>query len=70
MYHLVQHVGSTMDHMSLDRIRTKLQKMVGLSQRIMHAVNFRGDKGYLLPRHPSSTSSCASTSTLYQAPSS
>ena len=68
MYHLAQHVGSTMDQLSLDRIRTELQKMVGLSQRIMHAVNFHGDEGYLLPRHPSSSSSCASTSASYQAP--
>jgi hypothetical protein len=37
-----------MDHMTLDGIQTKLQKMVGLSQRLMHAVNFRGDEGYLL----------------------
>jgi hypothetical protein len=59
-----------MDQLSLDRIRIELQKMVGLSQRIMQAVNFRGDKGYLLPRHPSSSTSCASTSASYQAPSS
>jgi hypothetical protein len=52
-----------MDHMTLDGIRIELQKMVG--QRLMHAVNFRGDEGYLLPRDPSSSSSCASTSSLY-----
>jgi hypothetical protein len=68
MYHLAQHMGSTMDQLLLDRIRTELQKMVGLSHRIMQAVNFRGDEGYLLPRHPSSPSrSCASTSASYQA---
>jgi hypothetical protein len=67
MYHLALHMGSTMDHMALDRIRTELQKMVALTQRIMHAVNFRGDEGYLLPRHPSSSTSCASTSASYQA---
>jgi hypothetical protein len=44
--------------------------MVGLSQRLMHAVNFRGDEGYILPRHPLSFSSGASTSASYQAPSS
>jgi hypothetical protein len=35
MYHLAQHVDSTMDQLSLDRIQTELQKMVALSQRIM-----------------------------------
>jgi hypothetical protein len=59
-----------MDQLSLDQIRIELQKMVGLSQRIMQAVNFRGDKGYLLPRHPSSSTSFASTSASYQEPSS
>jgi hypothetical protein len=67
MYHLALHMGSTMDHMALDWIRIELQKMVALTQRIMHAVNFRGDEGYLLPRHPSSSTSCASTSASYQA---
>jgi hypothetical protein len=52
MYHLAQHVGSTMDQLSLDQIRTELQKMVGLSQRIMQMVNFRDDEGYLLPPPP------------------
>jgi hypothetical protein len=68
MYQLAQHVGTTMDHMTLDGRQTEPQKMVGLSQRLMHAVNFRGDKGYLLPCHPSSSSSCASTSASHQAP--
>jgi hypothetical protein len=68
MYHLAQHVGSTMDQLSLDWIRSELQKVVGLRQRIMQAVNFCGNEGYLLPRHPSSSNSCASTSALYQAP--
>jgi hypothetical protein len=68
MYQLAQHMGETMDHMALDGIQTELQKMVGLSQRLMYAVNFRGDEGYLLPRHPSSSSSCASTSASCQAP--
>jgi hypothetical protein len=67
---LAQHVGSTMEHMTLDGIQIELQKMVGLSQRLMHAVNFRGDEGYILPRHPLSFSSGASTSASYQAPSS
>jgi hypothetical protein len=44
--------------------------MAGLSQRIMHAMNFRNDEGYLLPRHPSSSSIYASTSSSYQTPSS
>jgi hypothetical protein len=35
MYHLAQHVGLTMDQLSLDRIRTELQKIMGLSQQIM-----------------------------------
>jgi hypothetical protein len=69
MYQLAQHMGSTMDHMTSDGIQTELQKMVGLSQRLMQAVNFRGDEGYLLPRHPSYSSSCASTLASYQAPS-
>jgi hypothetical protein len=68
MYHLAQHVGSMMDQLSLDRIRTELQKMVGLSQRIMQVMNFRGDEGYLLPCHPSSSGSFGSTSASYQAP--
>jgi hypothetical protein len=50
-----------MDHMTLDEIRIEMQKMVGLSRRLMHAVNFRGDEGFLLPRNPLSSSSCAST---------
>jgi hypothetical protein len=70
MYQLAQHVGLTMDHMTLDGIQTELQKMVSMSQRLMHVVNFRGDEGYLLPRHHPSSSSCASTSPSYQAPSS
>jgi hypothetical protein len=68
MYQLDQHMGATMDHMTLDGIRTELQKMVGLSQWLMHTVNFRGDEGYILPRVPSSSSSCASTSATYQTP--
>jgi hypothetical protein len=63
-------MGTMMDHMTLDGIRAELQKLVGLSQRLMHAVNFRGDEGYLLPRHPSSSSSYDSTSASYRAPSS
>ena len=59
-----------MNHMMWDQIRVEMQKMVGLSQRLMHAVNYRGDEGLLLPRNPSSSSSCASTSASYQAPSS
>jgi hypothetical protein len=35
MYHLAQHVGLTMDQLSLDRIRRELQKIMGLSQQIM-----------------------------------
>jgi hypothetical protein len=31
MYLLVQHVGTTMDHMTLDGIQTELEKMVDLS---------------------------------------
>jgi hypothetical protein len=66
MYHLAQHVGSTMDHMTLNEIRTELQKMVGLSQRLMHAVNFCGDEGYLLPRQPLSSSRDDSGSGMYR----
>jgi hypothetical protein len=29
-----------------------MQKMVGLSQWLMHMMNFHDDEGYLLPRHP------------------
>jgi hypothetical protein len=36
----------------------------------MHAVNFHCDEGYLLSRHPSSSSNCASISASNQAPSS
>jgi hypothetical protein len=61
-------MGSMMDQLSLDRIWTELQKMVGLSQQIMQAVNFCSDEGYLLPCHPSSSNNCASTSASYQAP--
>jgi hypothetical protein len=57
MYQLAQHVGSTMGDTTLDGIRTELQKMVGLSQRLMHVLNFRGDEGYLLPHHPLSSRS-------------
>jgi hypothetical protein len=68
MYQLAQRVSATMDHLTFNWVRTEVQKMVGLSQRLMHAVSFRGDQGYLLPRHPFSSSSCASTSASYQAP--
>jgi hypothetical protein len=67
MYLLDQHVCTTMDHMMLDGIWTEMQKMVGLSRRLMHTVNFRGDDMFLLPRNPSSSSNYASTSASYQA---
>jgi hypothetical protein len=52
MYLLAQHVGTMMDHMTLDEIQTEMQKMVGLSRQLMHVVNFLDDKGFLLPRNP------------------